>query len=140
MQKELIAHKLKNIRWIREHISVLEQRRTELEFSMKRISQSALSEVKSNDPTKNRTLDLLIKLEELDCLIAEKIIEYNQVVLEVEEKFEHLSFAEKDILTKYYIQGMKWKDVSKITFYSTVQCWRIQNAAIEKLVALELLE
>ncbi len=58
---------------------------------------------------------------------------YDGIIHKVLDMFDELESAERDVLRYKYIKGLKWKEVSKRTSYSEIQCKRIGYKAIAYL-------
>ena len=71
------------------------------------------------------------RMRENEAKINELYVLKAQIVREI----SRLTFKEKSIIFDFYINNLKWEQVSVRNHYSERQCKNIRDGAIEKLVA-----
>ncbi len=63
-----------------------------------------------------------------------KIAELQALKVEILKEISRLEYRLKSIVTDYYLNGLKWEQVSARNHYSERQCKNIRDAAVKSLV------
>lgn len=106
--------------------------------SLKELESSAkaqhISDMPRGSSGRSDLADIIIKLEELQSKIDDKIKESLELRLEIENAILTVEGAEEVmVLRMRYIEFMRWEDIAEHMKYATAQIYRIHGRAIKQL-------
>lgn len=85
----------------------------------------------------NATEDLANKHLEMLDRYRDKLAELTLEGLAIAEAIESLPDREQNVLSQYYLNGLKWEEVCVKVGYSWTQTHRIHSSALQHLAAME---
>lgn len=123
-----IMDELRNIKALRADIEALQNRRARLWASMEGLSPRPRQGSRGT-AVRDRMATAVARLEELDCLILERIVAAESRALEIESIIDALPGIQRRIIRLYYIDGLTWEEVAKVEHYSSRRCQQIHDIA-----------
>ena len=76
--------------------------------------------------------DIFVLEEKLNEELREKHLKSIKLRMEIEKKLQNMDNAkEREVLERYYLDGLTWKKVAKKIGYGEAQTYRLRNTALK---------
>ncbi len=82
--------------------------------------------------SKSDLSDIFVLEEKLNEELREKHLKSIKLRMEIEKKLQNMDSAkEREVLERYYLDGLTWKKVAKKIGYGEAQIYRLRNTALK---------
>lgn len=82
--------------------------------------------------SKSDLSDIFVLEEKLNEELREKHLKSIKLRMEIEKKLQNIDNAkEREVLERYYLDGLTWKKVAKKVGYGEAQTYRLRNTALK---------
>ena len=129
----MTKERLREYRDLKREKEQLEQKLEAIEAALYYAKPQRLTGMPSNPSAGNAMEDMAARHLELLDLYKEKLKRLDEELLAIEEAIDGLSSRERDVLRRYYIDGLTWEEVCVEVGYSWRQTHRIHAQALERL-------
>lgn len=129
----MTKERLREYRDLKREKEQLEQKLETIEAALYYAKPQRLTGMPSNPSAGNAMEDMAARHLELLDLYKEKLKRLDEELLAIEEAIDGLASRERDVLRRYYIDGLTWEEVCVEVGYSWRQTHRIHAQALERL-------